>query len=49
MTEGGTHIQAFWEIKRGIIEIEDRIEIASRMAPYGPIVEAVLPKETAEL
>lgn len=37
------------DLKRRLDHIESRIEIANRMASYGPIVDADLPEETAEL
>jgi hypothetical protein len=37
------------DLKRRLDDIESRIEIANRMASYGPLVDANLPAETAEL
>ncbi len=49
MMESTTQIQEFGDLKRRLAELESRIEIANRMASYGPIVDANLPEATAEL
>lgn len=46
MTDRTTEID---QLKRRLDEIESRIEIANRMASYGPLVDANLPAETAQL